>query len=76
MHDCERISVQSFVCVKCLISFEVICIKTYNEKIDKCSKKFAMHNLFLAARGAQVNSWHLKKYLSEKFLLFYLLTFK
>lgn len=54
---CERSTyVQSFVCVKCLISFEVICVKTYNEKIEKCSQKGGMHNLFLAVRGAQANS--------------------
>lgn len=54
MHGGKRSTyVQSFVCVKCLVSFEVICAKTYNEEIEKHSNNCGTYNLFPATRGAQ-----------------------
>lgn len=37
MHDCKRSTyVQSFVCMKCLGSFEDTRVKTCNENTEKC----------------------------------------
>lgn len=57
MCDCERSTyVQSFVCMKCLSSFEVTRVKTCNENMEKCFQKRGMHHLFLAARSARANN--------------------
>lgn len=64
----------SHSCVKCLISFEVYLLKHRVKKWRSISRNVECMIFFWLLELPRQTAWHLKKHMSEKFSLFYLLT--